>query len=250
MTETSPQYLVFPVPTGDTLVLFQELDFTDKLGTLWRIKRAEMARKDYCGDLKLFAVQVNPLTNKENPFGYAGDLAEDPCALDAVNKQLKAMGYSGPELGRAELGMQEDEYFVLESPPEFLQFAHERFGWEYEEGMGVWRLDQESRLFCQSFPANASATFDGTDGSRWEIGLDALSHAFTKAVAETFKDKDEGVAYLKETPVRGDAQALLDWAIAHAEEHWALLSNYVRQVARPQPEDQLQAFHTGARLKS
>lgn len=251
MTDTSAQILPLPSSTDRKIVLFENVDFIATGGKFWRIKRATMARKDSCGDLFLYAVQHNPHNNLENEHAFAGDLAEDPLAIAAVNKKLVELGYSGPRLGRAELGMQRENSFVMESPAEFLQFAHERFGWEYGVGMRAWLLENEASLFVRTFRSKTRVGFKSPDGARWDIGLDILAHAFTRVVAKTFKDKpEEGVAHLKASPLRGNAQGLLDWVREHAQEHWEYMRHYARQVEPPQPEDQMQAFRDGAHLSS
>jgi len=55
-------------------------------------------------------------------------LAADPVFLRALNEHLAALGYEGPELDRAEWGMQEDTCVVLEPSKEFRSFAKSK-GW-------------------------------------------------------------------------------------------------------------------------
>lgn len=55
-------------------------------------------------------------------------LAADPVFLRALNERLAELGYEGPELDRAEWGMQEDTCVVLEPVNEFRPFAKSK-GW-------------------------------------------------------------------------------------------------------------------------
>lgn len=57
-------------------------------------------------------------------------LAGDVVFLRAVSQLLRELGYEGPELDRAEWGMQEDTCVVLEPGKEFRPFAHDK-GWQY-----------------------------------------------------------------------------------------------------------------------
>lgn len=55
-------------------------------------------------------------------------LAADPVFLRAFNERLAELGYDGPELDRAEWGMQEDTCVVLEPSQAFRSFAKSK-GW-------------------------------------------------------------------------------------------------------------------------
>jgi len=56
-------------------------------------------------------------------------LYRDSTFIANVMKLLKDLGYNGKKFGRAELGMQADEYIVLEPSKDFCNWVEQKYGW-------------------------------------------------------------------------------------------------------------------------
>ena len=57
------------------------------------------------------------------------DLFQDPILIGHVLARLRALGYTGPDFGHGDLGLQDDKVVVLEAPEEFNDFAASK-GWK------------------------------------------------------------------------------------------------------------------------
>lgn len=109
---------------------------------------------------------------------YRGSLYDDREFIGEVMAFLHALGYHGPNFGRAELGMQGDTFVVLEPPKEFDKFITAR-GWvdldkrkQAEAAMSGTRLaerDSESRILTRLSDAADRCDFDAFE--RWEVAL-------------------------------------------------------------------------------
>ena len=56
-------------------------------------------------------------------------LYEDSVLVGQVMKRLRSLGYTGPDFGHGDLGLQDDQVIVLEAPEAFNAFATSR-GWK------------------------------------------------------------------------------------------------------------------------
>lgn len=74
-------------------------------------------------------IKINPIFSdyKSNKV-LTENLCDDPAIIfDCINF-FRSLGYAGPSFGRAELGIQGEDYIMLEPYSEFMSFA-ESLGW-------------------------------------------------------------------------------------------------------------------------
>ena len=56
-------------------------------------------------------------------------LCKDPTLVGHILARLRSLGYSGPDFGHGDLGLQDQKLIVLEAPEEFNAFAASK-GWK------------------------------------------------------------------------------------------------------------------------
>lgn len=90
---------------------------SDRKGRAWEVDGAYIESRGWIPDLY---VQL------KGEGALDAELCEDETFIGCVFNQLRAMDYTGPTFGRAELGMQSDGHVVLEPCNDFTGFAIER----------------------------------------------------------------------------------------------------------------------------
>lgn len=160
--------------------------------------------------------------------GAADDLDEvlwdDSSVISGLNQLLVSFGYSGPEVGRAESGLQGARKVVLEAPRAFEAFAVRALGWLPADGLAIWertqlRADFRDAMMAQSrelvLPESATAA--------WHIPMHAVLAAVEQVVAGS-----ADAALFEQVYGAPDKRGNLEWLTAflleHADTAWAPLS--------------------------
>lgn len=217
-----------------SIILFSDLKVTDSKGRPWSIQ-ASIEKRSFCGDLYCDADVLLP--HSEADQHPAWELCEDPLILTALHVKLTELGYSGRPLGRGELGAQTQAYFVMEPPDEFLDFLHEKFGWEYTDGMQALYDSRTVRDFNKSFSSAKSLELALSDGSTWTVPLHALLLAFENVMRdECGADRGRLMRHFTNPALKGNEAALLDWLRAFSEEAWKFMKPYA-QLKTPSKMD-------------
>lgn len=92
----------------------------DSMGQTWKVQSIHIYDEGY-GIIDVF---VDMEASMED-----APLHEDPLVIRQILSRLRALGYSGPDFGLGEPGLQDDRLIVLEAPEEFSRFAASK-GWK------------------------------------------------------------------------------------------------------------------------
>lgn len=92
---------------------------TDSLGRTWELNGIRIFDEGY----GIIDVYVDFMSSMDDEPLY-----EDPLVVRQILSRLRALGYTGPDFGHGDLGLQDDTLIVLEAPEEFARFAASK-GW-------------------------------------------------------------------------------------------------------------------------
>lgn len=93
---------------------------TDSLGRLWKLNGIRIYDEGY-GIIDVYVDFVSSMDGEP--------LYEDALLIAQILARLRALGYTGPDFGPGDAGMQDDKLIVLEAPEEFGRFAASK-GWK------------------------------------------------------------------------------------------------------------------------
>jgi hypothetical protein len=130
-------------------------------GRLIAVRQFSFERVSYCLDIRF---------DHEYPRGSdslrGSALCQDPVYLTGLNDLLVRLGYEGPKVGRAEMGMQGFDHVVLEASHAFDVFAAQQ-GWlAYADGMDEFWFN---RLLASELKGRPDPTFSTSDGAIWGL---------------------------------------------------------------------------------
>ncbi|MDB5761975.1 MAG: hypothetical protein JWQ21_970 [Herminiimonas sp.] len=92
----------------------------DSSGRTWEIKAIRIFDESY-GIIDVYADLA--LSMEDEP------LYEDALVIGQLLSRLRFLGYTGPDFGHGDLGLQDDKLIVLEAPEQFGSFAAGK-GWK------------------------------------------------------------------------------------------------------------------------
>jgi hypothetical protein len=92
----------------------------DRNGTAHEVRSVRIFNESY-GVIDVFVTL--------SPSATEARLCDDPVAIAQIMRRLHDAGYSGPDFGRGDEGLQDDCLMVLEAPQAFNRFAASR-GWK------------------------------------------------------------------------------------------------------------------------
>lgn len=92
---------------------------TDSLGRTWDLNGIRIFDEGY-GIIDVYVDFASSMGDEP--------LYEDPRLVGQILERLRALGYSGPDFGPGDPGMQDENLIVLEAPEEFGRFAASK-GW-------------------------------------------------------------------------------------------------------------------------
>ncbi len=92
---------------------------TDSSGSAHEIKGIRIFDEGY-GIIDVYVDFSAPVEN---------NLCKDKTLIGQIITRLRSLGYSGPDFGHSDLGLQERKLIVLEAPEEFCAFAASH-GWK------------------------------------------------------------------------------------------------------------------------
>ena len=193
------------------------------------VQRIELDAVSYCCDVR---VHIS--------HGHA-ELCDNATFLQGVNAALTAAGYSGSRLGRAELGMQEDDCIVLESPRDFERFAMTR-GWQYPDGYDSW----EASSLIQSIPFSAEVAFTASNGAVYGVSVAFVAENHAKRHAATAGGVAAALRTLTLPALKQRPAVVVDWV---REMAWEDVEPMLRQL-KPSPALDLQQEYHRAALKA
>lgn len=225
------------------ITVFANVEMSDSQGGRWRVT-ARTSKVSYCSDVFCTAVP----TDAQNADFFVGDLCHDETMLEAVNAELRRQGYAGEDIGRSELGMQEDNHFALEGGEAFQAFLHTVYGWEYAEGMAEWQRDREVRTFKDSFDTVYNLLLSLEDGSRWQVPLMYVLMTYENMLRPAPTDPEaerKMQMYFHNPSLKGNVPALLDWVRAYAETVWPKLKPYAHMERPPTADLFMNALRDG-----
>lgn len=93
---------------------------TDSSGRAWDLHGIRIFDEGY----GIIDVYVDFVTSMDDEPLY-----EDPLLIGQILARLRALGYTGPDFGHGDLGLQDERLIVLEAPEEFSRFAASK-GWK------------------------------------------------------------------------------------------------------------------------
>lgn len=93
---------------------------TDSLGRTWNLNGIRIYDEGY-GIIDVYVDFASSMDDEP--------LYEDARLIGQILARLRALGYTGPDFGPGDPGMQDDKLIVLEAPEEFGRFASSR-GWK------------------------------------------------------------------------------------------------------------------------
>lgn len=93
---------------------------TDSLGRTWNLNGIRIFDEGY-GIIDVYVDFASSMDDEP--------LYEDARVIGQILSRLRALGYSGPDFGHGDLGLQDHKLIVLEAPEEFSRFAASK-GWK------------------------------------------------------------------------------------------------------------------------
>lgn len=218
------------IVSEDDILVFTSDKVVDSRNNLWRVV-ATMNKSDYCCDVDLQVASVIP----EVMTHIGGvQLCRDDVFLESIHKELQALGYEGPQLDRAEMGMQERDRVVLETGSGFEQFAHDTLGWRYAGGEFEWEVSSLHRAMNRSFPHGANLRIKGYGGSIWEVPMTYVLMAFYQWLeSEHGEESPRVLEILRDPALRGNVEALSSWIAANPGYAWGAMKDFAREVRSP-----------------
>lgn len=167
--------------------------------------------------------------------GAADDLDEvlwdDSSVISGLNQLLASFGYCGPEVGRAESGMQGSRKVVLEAHRAFEAFAVRTLGWMPADGLEIWRRTQLRADFRDAMLAQSrELILPESATAAWHIPMHAVLAAVEQVVAG---ESSTDPAFFEQVYDACDKRGNLKWLAVFLQEHadtaWAPLSAYAQR---------------------
>lgn len=112
----------------------------DSSGRTWEIEAIRIFDEGY-GIIDVYVDLAQPMEDEP--------LYEDALVLRQILSRLRSLGYTGPDFGLGDLGLQDEKLIVLEAGEEFAAFAASK-GWK---NLAEAYLDDEAR----DWPADAAS---------------------------------------------------------------------------------------------
>ena len=163
---------------------------------------------------------------------------DDETFLANVMALLRESGYVGPDFGRAEMGMQQDDRIALESTDAFQDFALTR-GWAYADGNEMLLLNR----LLRSIPWKAVVSFRASNGTVYGIPVECIATHHAKANAPRYASLVDSLA---QTLVlfRTEPTSVTRWLTKHMT--WSDFGELVRLMDKP-PIMDVQAEYVAAK---
>lgn len=132
--------------TENTIQLSGPFRIHDSLGRSWEIDAIRIFNEGY-GIIDIYVDLASSMDDEP--------LYEDPLVIRQILSRLRFLGYTGPDFGLGDLGLQDEKVIVLEAGEEFGAFAGSK-GWK---NLAEEYVDDESRD-CSSAIANDPAAIE------------------------------------------------------------------------------------------
>jgi hypothetical protein len=116
----------------NTIQLSSSFRIYDSLGRTWEIKGIRIFNEGY-GIIDVYVDLALPMEDEP--------LYEDGLVIEQILSRLRRLGYTGPDFGVGDLGMQDEKLIVLEAGEEFCFFAESK-GWK---NLAEEYLDDENK---------------------------------------------------------------------------------------------------------
>lgn len=229
---------------AERIHVFSDQPFTDSTGAAWSI-RASLETSDYCCDLYCQLTRRGQ-GGQETPLNGL-TFCNDGAFNRAVLARLKELGYAGPDFGHAEMGMQSETTVTLETTREFAEFAHEKFGWTYAEGMQAWRKKGLRSDFMKSFSAGLRLELQVSDGSVWSTNVSHALRVFLQLKEQECENQPGLIEQVYSDPeLRGNLTALKAYLCSRAPTAYPAIRHHLRLQKAASVDLVLQAMLEGA----
>ena len=114
----------------------------DSTGQSWEIEAIRIFDEGY-GIIDVYVHLTLPADDEA--------LSEDSLVIKQILSRLRGLGYTGPDFGRGDLGMQDEKLIVLEAGEEFASFAESK-GWK---NLAKEYLDDENNDYSSDITADS-----------------------------------------------------------------------------------------------